>query len=961
MISLLLVSMLILPACVNRNAAVAQTPSSSLPAQSGSVGAEQPSSTAPIPQALLPLHIESFYTFKEGTLYQSDFASGTDGWRLEADWALQKEGGKNVLGGAGHQWAVYEPSQEWTDYTLTFDFKLKGGTHFNIRWGDGTRYFIALHEEGYQLHKQLGEEYTQLFSGPASGLRNSWHKMTIEALSNEIKVRIDDDLLMNYTDRENPIYQGGFAFECLDNSQLWIDNVKAQGPIATQRNAWKKTGGPLGGLGYDVRIDPQNKSTMFVTDNPSGVNKSTDGGATWFQSNAGIMARTGSSSDSIPIFSLTIDPNDSNIVWCGMQATRGIFKSKDGGKSWVKKDNGIVEQEEITIRGFAVKPGDSNVVFLGAEIDQGLMGKEFARQKGKIYKSTDGGENWKCVWEGGSLARIVLFDPTNPNILYASTGIFDREAFNEVGEGVLKSTDGGNTWENINNGLENLFVGFLEMHPTDPNTLICAAGNNISYSGGGVYITHNGGQSWERVLNEIDHYGMSMTVAAFSPSNPSILYAGDNAAFYRSENSGRTWQRFSKEEEGAYGPPGVRAGFPISVAVDPSDPYTLFANNYGGGVFKSIDGAQTWIESSKGYTGADIKKVSVSSTDQNKVFAIGRSGPFVSSNGGESWSGLAYSPLTHPEWYNIVVCPSDNQLVLCSDEFDGAIFRSIDGGKSWKQVITRNNGGGGDPSNRHGFKAIEFAPSNAKIVYAGMCKNTGAIDGNAYRGPSFGMFKSQDGGETWVEINAGLENADKNINCIAVHPSDENIVYIGTFQDGAFKSTDGGKSWTAISNGLMSEDVRSLAINPANPDVVYAGLGNGVGLYMTTDGGQSWSPACSGIVVECPSYLQRIGQVNPGVSLEKPVRTVGIDYVSTPWTVINSVVILPSNPNILFVSDYQRGVYMSTTGGQAWVAINEGLDFKAVTSLSLSGNEAVLYASTSGGGVYRLELGEEAA
>jgi photosystem II stability/assembly factor-like uncharacterized protein len=155
----------------------------------------------------------------------------------------------------------------------------------------------------------------------------------------------------------------------------------------------------------------------------------------------------------------------------------------------------------------------------------------------------------------------------------------------------------------------------------------------------------------------------------------------------------------------------------------------------------------------------------------------------------------------------------------------------------------------------------------------------------------------------------------------------------------------------------MSEDVRSLSVDPNNPEIIYAGLGNGVGLYKTENGGKSWSATSNGIVVECPSYLQRIGQVKPGISLEKPVRTMGSDYVSTPWSLISSVVILPSNPEILFVSDYQRGVYMTTSGGESWVPINDGLDFKAVTSLALSKNEKVLYASTSGGGVYRLELG----
>ncbi len=906
----------------------------------------------------------TFYQFKEGILYQDNFeGKDASGWELESGWALQKEGQQNVLGGTGHQWAIYKNSGEWSDYTLSFDFKLSGESNICFRSnrseGGLLRYFLTLHQDRFSLEKQLGAEFKSLLNGQIGSLQNSWRKMSIEANSNTYKLYLDQHLLVSYTDRENPIYTGGIAFESLDDSSLVIDNITVSGTRTTQKNAWTKTGGPLGGLGYDVRINPLNKDIMFVTDNPSGVNKSLNGGQTWVQSNSGITTRVGSSNDDIPIFSLTIDPNDPNIVWTGTQTARGIFKSLDCGATWTKMDNGIAEQNEITFRGFAVKPGDSDVVLAAAEIDVGLFGKEFARQKGKIYKTTDGGNNWTCVWEGGSLARVIIFDPVNPDILYASTGIFDREAYNMVGEGVLKSTDGGSAWTNINNGLENLFAGFLEMHPTDHNTLICAAGNNQYYKGSGIYLTHDGGQNWKRILSGAEVYGVSFTVATFSPSNPNIMYAGSSAAFYRSDNGGQSWQRFSKVKEGVYGPPGVRAGFPISAVVDPDNPMVIFANNYGGGVFKSIDGAKTWIESSTGYTGVNLHQVIVSPTDQNTVFTVGRSGPYVSYDGGQKWQGLAYFPVTAPDWDDISICPTNSRLMLASDEFTGIIYRSSDGGKTWKEVIENNTHGGQQASSRHGFKTIEFAPSNGNTVYAGMRKDRNSIDGSTYKGPSFGMFKSVDAGRTWREINNGLENADKNINCIAVHPANENIVYIGTYRDGVFKSTNGGKSWSAASNGLMSEDVRSLAINPKEPNIVYAGLGNGVGLYKTENGGQSWSSTSNGIVVECPSYLQRIGQVNPGISLEKPVRTVGIDYVSTPWTLISAVVILPSNPEILCVSDYQHGVYMTTSGGGAWVAINEGLDFKAVTSLALSGNEAVLYASTSGGGVYRLELGSE--
>jgi photosystem II stability/assembly factor-like uncharacterized protein len=907
--------------------------------------------------------ITDFYQFEEGTLLSEDFEDGdAGGWKMEEGWSLVRDDGECYMEGRGHRWAVNGDSAAWSDYTFSFDFKLTGECHVCFRVNQSevgqTRYILALHGDEYQLIKQLGQEYEGLFYLQEGAPQDEWHRMTIDMESNTFKLYLDGELLMNYTDRTNPISAGAIAFECLDDSILCIDNVDVTGVYVTQRADWERTGGPLGGLGYDVRIDPENKAIMFVTDNPSGVNKSVNGGETWTQANAGITTRTGSSSDEIPIFSLTIDPNDPDILWTGTQTARGIFKSLDCGDTWMKMDDGVVEDNEITIRGFAVKPGDSDTVFAAVEIDVGLFGVEFARQKGKIYKTTDGGENWRCVWEGGSLARVVIFDPADPDILYASTGIFDREAYNGTGEGVLKSTDGGETWTNINNGLNNLFVGFLEMHPTDNNTLVCAAGNNIYNNDIGIYITRDGGENWTRILEAetLD----PLTVVTYSSSDPNVLYAGSPHAFYRSDDGGVKWKLYTKDT-GSYGPPGVSAGFPISAAVDPDDPMVIFVNNYGGGVFKSVDGAATWSVSSTGYTGANLHQIIVSPDDADTVYAVGRSGPYVSADGGESWEGLAYPPLNEPEWDDIAICPSNSLLLLCSDEFYGYMYRSTDGGETWRTVMDMNEHrtGQDDVANRHGFKAIEFAPSSGDVVYAGMRKNRNVIDGNTYLGPSYGMFKSTDGGSTWTEINGGLEDADRNINCIAVHPADENTVYIGTFLDGVFKSTDGGETWLAASNGLMSEDIRSLAIDPDDPDIIYAGLGNGVGLYKSTDGGQNWSATSDGIVVECPSYLQRIGQVNPGVSLEKPSRTVGIDYVSLPWTLITSVVIYPFDTDVIFVSDYQRGVYMTTTGGESWVAINEGLDFKSLTSLALAADGTELYASTAGNGVYRLELDGE--
>jgi len=902
-------------------------------------------------------------------LFEDDFEDGfADGWDLGPGWNVELDDGNYVLSGEGHHWA--EPYVDgWVDCVIEARIKLiAGGFHLSFRRSERrisetdrihTRYFLGLREDGLYLEKQMGSNFFSLYESGIPLERGSWHVVRIVLEGASIKVYLDNGLTIDLVDSDEPLLFGTFAFETLEDSHVHFDDVVIFGeppPTPPPGYTWTKTGGPSGGLGYDVRIHPLDKNIMFVTDNPSGVNKSYDAGTTWTQRNKGITTRTGPSGDGIPIFSLTIDPSNPNIVWAGTQNAKGIYKSTDGGETWVKKDKGITEGSEISFRNFGIHPYNSNIVFGGAEISTGILGIEFDKTKGKIYKTEDGGENWRCVWEGDNLVRFVLFDPANPDVMYASTGIFDREAYNDVGVGILKSTDGGETWFQINNGIPNSegnwFVGFLEMHPANPQILFAASGNNARGQGG-IFRTTNGGASWQKVLSD-DIF----TVVTLSPSNPNVVYAGSASAFYRSDDGGDTWQKFWKEEEQCWGPPGVRAGFPISAVVDPDDPYTLFANNYMGGNFKSTDGGQTWVDASKGYTGAHLHDIAIDADNLATVYTIGRSGPFRSYNGGEDWLGIAFSPATSGEWYAVALNPNNPQEVLISGEFDGTIYKSTNGGNSWRVVFQHPEVGQGGPQEcRHGFKAIAYAPSNPSIVYAGMRKGRRSINGDFPPKPSFGMYKSTDGGETWVEINNGLKTSLININCIAVHPSNPDIVYIGTWRDGVFKTTDGGQSWALRSNGLASADVRSLAIDPQNPQVVYAGLGEGAGIFKSTNGGELWGAINSGLSIVCPSYLLSMGQVEEDFSLERPPkRSVGADYYSVPWTAVWAIVIDPTNPQTIYAADHHSGVYLSTDGGTNWVPINKGLSTKAVTAMAVSANGKMLYAATEGEGVFRLAV-----
>jgi hypothetical protein len=758
----------------------------------------------------------------------------------------------------------------------------------------------------------------------------------IVGIGGSLKIYVNGVLKLDYTD-PNPLSSGGIAFECLD-SPVMVDDVEVTGPAPPVLPTWVKTGGPIGGIGYDVRMSPDNPDVMYVTDAFSGLHKSIDGGRTWFSSNQGISIRTGTSGDLVPIFCVTVDPSNPSIVWAGTQTARGIVKSIDGGRTWTEKTNGIIELTGISIRGIAVDPQNSRVVYAAGEISSFVWageprtGREFDLTKGFVYKSTDGGDHWTAIWRGDNLARYVLIDPRNTQVLYVSTGIFDREAANSDllhgipgGVGIVKSTDGGQTWRTLNqaNGLTQLYIGSLFMHPTNPDVLLAGAGLIGHPDAGGIFLSTDGGERWQRCA-EVGGRAIQtrITSVEFAASNPMIAYACGDERFFRSDDGGVSWRSIAGRMGGAYGPPGIKTGFPIDLQVDPRNVDRVFINNYGGGNFLSEDGGVSWQVASKGYTGAQLHRVAIDPRDVANVFVISRTGVFRSVDRGENWVGLN-SNWTSTENYSIALHPGDPTTVLGSDEFTGKLFRSKDSGLTWQTVYQNLQGIG--PDVRHGFKTLAFAPGRPNTVYAGMSRDTNSVNrGNA--GPSFGMFKSTDGGLNWRESNDPV-SAGQNINVLLVDPVDENTVYAGTLHSGVLKSRDGGGTWRQSNQGLRILDVRALALDSAKPDVLFAGMENG-GVYRSTDGGATWQPSATGM--------------NPNDS----VRDLAVD---------------PTNPQIVFAGTINSGVYRSSDSGRLWVAFNKNLSTRAVKALALSANGGTLYAATEGEGVFRLDLAAPAA
>ena len=732
------------------------------------------------------------------------------------------------------------------------------------------------------------------------------------------------------------------------------------GPASVSDLQWTRTGGPPGGLGYDIRYSQDDLNTWYVTDNYAGVHISTDNGLTWQPGNEGIPGQLGPTGDWVPIFCLTIDPHDAQTIWVGTDITGHIYKSTDGGTTWIQKDSGVTIDYGggLTFRGFTVDPQNSDIVYAMGETHDPLTGGAIwgSGTGGVIFKTTDGGDNWTKLWDGGipsSLARYMWIDPRNSDVLYVSTGIFDRGAVGEGdpatdplgGLGVLKSTDGGQTWDiqDEDNGLRMLYIGSLYMDPTDPDTLLAAAGHTMEGRAGyldyltghgiappgGIYRTTDGGAHWTQVLTPPpERVAEAFSSVEYCPNHPTIAYAGSGDAVYRSADSGATWARVTGGTSG-WGPPGVRAGFPIDMQCDPRDPDRIFANNYGGGNFLSEDGGTTWRNASDGYTGAQTRDVAVSRANAAVVLTAARSGLWHSMNAGGRWIGRRYPPqgteYKTTSFDSVAIDQSDDNHLLAG-LLGAAIVESFDGGASW--YLRWQLSEIADELEEHvdqTVAVIAFAPSNPSVVYAALdldycvfghedpaCQEAGA-----------GVLVSNDGGESWERaVDAGIE--DLGVIDLAIDPTDADVVYAATAND-LFKTTDGGDQWTALSGLDVPGTVRAVAVHPSNPQKVLAGV-EGLGVYASSDGGTTWQPAYAGL--------------EPNGSL-------------------HDILFDPSDGSVAYCSDRNSGVYHSTDGGSTWQRINEGLHMRAAMGLDISADGKHVYAATDGEGVFRLDVDGE--
>ncbi len=532
-----------------------------------------------------------------------------------------------------------------------------------------------------------------------------------------------------------------------------------------------------------LAIDPKMPSTIYAASFGAGVFNTTNGGRSWRAVNTGI--RKG-------VLALAIDPQQPATVYAGTGTPGGrsphigtVFKTTNGGRSWLAVGNGLTGAD---ISALAIDPTTPTTIYAGAS-----FGDAGARLG--VFKSTDGGESWTGT---GVLAQVttLAIDPGSPETLYA--GALD---------GVLKSADGGLTWNRVGTGLPSgQWTDALAVAPGRPAALYASAGDY------GVFKTTSGGDPWRAVNSGL--VGRRIWSLAVDPLDSRTVYAGTAGGVYRSSDGGAAW-------EAARLP---KAPLVTALAIDPLRPSRVYAGGWGG-VYRSTDGGRTWIAATTQLVERGVSAVAVDPRVTSTIYASTFNGWFPpatwrfvkSTDGGRSWREL--TPGLSGKWVGWIAIDPRNTRTLYAATLPvfrndrlvgGGVFKSVNGGRSWRAA--------GLPKMR--VSALVADPRTPEILYALTDR---------------GVFKSTDGSHTWRRAGHGVRSSVIAFTgALVIDPRSPATLYATACTNiaceggqGVFRSTDGARSWRAFNQGLPTLDVFTVAIDSTGR-TLYAGTSAGV-------------------------------------------------------------------------------------------------------------------------------------
>ncbi len=390
-----------------------------------------------------------------------------------------------------------------------------------------------------------------------------------------------------------------------------------------------------------------------------------------------------------------------------------------------------------------------------------------------------------------------------------------------------------------------------------------------------------------------------------------------------------------------------------AIVLDPLTPGTLYAGTYGGGLFRSTDGGGSWQNL---FAGTNVRSLAIDPANP-QVLYVGQWGGLLrkSTNGGISWSDLPSGTTGIPSTSGIefiLIDSANSQTIYIGMGGDG-IYKSTNGGSTFsaaKTGLTLTN-----------VTTIAMDPGNHQLLYAG-----------TYAGTSAGLFKTTDGGGSWVLSHAGLPVANNDIYAVGIDPSNSQILYVSTHGAGVYKSTNGGAAWTAVNNGISHWDMRGLVLDPVSPQTLYAATWR-QRIFKSTNGGSSWIQSGSGIpnyaaaiytLAIQPGSAQTLYAGSEGGGVFKSTNSgsswdsasTGINHSNT-----NALAFVPGSPQTLYAAVHVAGLFRSLDGGTSWAPYGSpetGLITDTAGSIAIDPNNSqVMYVGTGWEGVFQTTNG----
>ncbi len=548
------------------------------------------------------------------------------------------------------------------------------------------------------------------------------------------------------------------------------------------------------------------------------------------------------------------------------------------------------------IDDLAIVESDPRIIYVGAAA-------------GGVFKSVNGGETWKAIFEdqpNPSIGDLALA-PANPSILYVGTGEPNNRQSASWGDGMYKTMDGGVTWTHI--GLkESSHIGRIVVHPTDPNTLWVAAQGDLwgPNKERGVYKSTDGGATWTQTLFVNEDTGANDI--AIDPQSPNILYAtmyqrrrtvfgfyggGPGSGLYRSTDSGVHWTKL------AHGLPAKGDLGRIALDIYRRNSNIVYAevqHETLGGIYRSEDKGETWKRmSDTNPRPSYFSQIRVDPNNDLKIW-LGGVNIYYSEDGGKTFAQNRFERV-HSDVHAIWLDPANSDHMVIGN--DGGVWGTRDSGRAWRHF---NNIALAQ------FYEIAFDYQKPYHVCGGL------QDNYSWCGPSSTAQRQGIGNEDWISVQGG----DGFYN--RIDPTDPNIIYAES-QDGNLSRRDLRSSEARSIRPLEPNDQAPryrfqwnspMMISPHDPKTIYYG---GNHLFKSTDRGDTWQV----LGEDLTSGADRNKQTIFGLSVDE--HTLSRNDGVGAWPCITAIAESPVTAGVLWVGTDDGYVQMTRDGGKTWTNV----------------------------------------